>query len=146
MPSGLNLKLPPAGVRPLAALLVVVLAILLPVASCGDEEPVAISERTLRVRLDEYRVVPQNVRVHEGRLRIVATNVGRLTHNLKVVKQDEDDLEEQPVEIDGTRTAQPNESAAITFQHLAAGEYRMICSIANHDDLGQYGRLIVEKG
>jgi plastocyanin len=138
----------PSAVRPkpLFLLLLVVLAVLLPVASCSDEEPVAISDRTLRVRLDEYRITPQNARVREGRLRIVATNVGRLTHNLKVVKQDEDDLEEAPEEIDGTRTAQPNESAAITFEALPAGEYRMICTIANHDDLGQYGRLIVEKG
>ena len=112
---------------------------------CGDEEPVVVEDRTLRVRLDEFRVVPQNVKVKAGRLRIVATNVGRLTHNLIVVKQDEDDLEERPVEIDGTRTAQPGESAAVTFEDLPAGEYRMICSIANHDDLGQYGKLIAEK-
>jgi plastocyanin len=132
--------------KPIVMLLFVAAAVLLPVASCGEEDPVAIEERTLRVRLDEYRIVPQNVRVREGRLRIVATNVGRLTHNLEVVKQDEDDLEERPIEIDGTRTAQPNESAAVTLPHLPAGEYRMICSIANHDDLGQYGRLIVEEG
>ena len=127
---------------------IVLIAILLvaDVAACGDEDPVTVDGRTLRVRLDEYRIVPQNVRVKEGRLRIVATNVGRLTHNLKIVKQDEDDLEEAPIEIDGTRTAQPNESAAVTIEHLPAGEYRMICTIANHDDLGQYGRLIVEEG
>lgn len=122
----------------------VVVAALL--AGCGDEPPVEIDGRALRVRLDEYRITPQNVRVREGRLRIVATNVGRLTHNLKVVKQDEDDLEEAPTEISGTRTAQPNESEAVTIPNLPPGEYRMICSIANHDDLGQYGRLIVEKG
>lgn len=116
------------------------------VAACGDEEPVEVDGRTLRVRLDEYRIVPQNVRVNAGRLRIVATNQGRLTHNLEVVKQDEDDLEERPEEIEGTRTAQPNETTSVTIQDLPAGEYRMICSIANHDDLGQYGRLIVEEG
>jgi plastocyanin len=132
--------------KPILAVLAVVAAVVLPVASCGDEEPVEADGRELRVRLDEYRITPQNARVAEGRLRIVATNVGRLTHNLEVVKQDEDDLEERPVEIDGTRTAQPNESAAVTIEHLPAGEYRLICSIANHDDLGQYGKLIVEKG
>jgi plastocyanin len=88
------------------------------------------------------------VRVSAGRLRIVATNVGRLTHNVEVVKQDEDDLEERPVEIAGTRTAQPNESTSVTLERgqLPPGEYRLICSIANHDDLGQYGRLVVEEG
>jgi plastocyanin len=116
------------------------------VGGCGDEEPVEIDGRALHVRLDEYRIMPQNVRVKAGRLRIVATNVGRLTHNLKVVKQDEEDLEAPPTEVAGTRTAQPNESAAVTIDDLPPGEYRMICTIANHDDLGQYGKLIVEKG
>lgn len=120
------------------------LLLALPVAACADEEPVVIEGRTLQVRLDEYRIVPQNIRVKEGRLRIVARNVGRLTHNLIVTRQDEEDLEARPVEIEGTRTAQPGESTAVTIANLPAGEYRMICSIANHDDLGQYGRLIVE--
>ena len=147
MRAGDSTKLP-AGVnfRYVIAAALVALVVVADVAACGDEEPVEVEGRTLRVRLDEYRIVPQNLTVTEGRLRIVATNVGRLTHNLEVVKQDEDDLEERPVEIDGTRTAQPNESAAVTIERLPAGEYRMICSIGNHDDLGQYGRLIVEKG
>jgi plastocyanin len=135
----------PVRFKPVATVALLAVLATLPVAACDDEEPVAIEGRALQVRLDEYRIVPQNVRVREGRLRIVATNVGRLTHNLEVVKQDEEDLEERPIEIEGTRTAQPNESEAVTIEHLPAGEYRMICSIANHDDLGQYGRLIVEK-
>ena len=126
-------------------LILVPLAALALLAGCGDEEPVEVDGRTVRVRLDEYRITPQNVQVKEGRLRFVATNIGRLTHNLHVVKQDEDDLEEAPTEIDGTRTAQPNETETVTIDFLAAGEYRMICTIANHDDLGQYGKLIVEK-
>ena len=130
----------------LIPVVLVALFVVADVAACGDEDPVDVEGRTLKLRLDEFRIVPQNVRVKEGRLRIVATNQGRLTHNLKVVKQDEDDLEERPEEVDGTRTAQPNESAAVTIENLPAGEYRMICSIANHDDLGQYGRLIVEEG
>lgn len=136
----------PMDLKHIIPLVLIAIVLVADVAACGDEDPVAIDGRTLRLRLDEYRIVPQNVRVKEGRLRMVATNVGRLTHNLKVVQQDEEDLEEAPVEIDGTRTAQPNESAAVTLAHLPAGNYRMICSIGNHDDLGQYGRLIVEKG
>ena len=136
----------PVRFKPVAAVGLVALLGALPVAACSDEEPVAMEGRTLQVRLDEYRIVPQNVRVQEGRLRIVARNVGRLTHNLVVVRQDEEDLEERPVEIEGTRTAQPGESTSVTIGDLAAGEYRLICSIANHDDLGQYGKLIVEEG
>jgi plastocyanin len=113
-------------------------------SGCGDD-PVKVDGRELQIRLDEYRIDPQNVEVGEGRLRIVATNVGRLTHNLKVVKQDPDDLEALPEEIGGTRTAQPGETTTVTFDDLSAGTYRLVCTLGNHDDLGQYGKLIVKE-
>jgi plastocyanin len=131
--------------RPLLPL-VLASAGLLVLAGCGEDEPVEIEGRTLRLRLDEYRILPQDVRVDAGRLRIVATNVGRLTHNVKIVRQDEDDLEAPVQEIGGTRSTQPGESAAVTFEQLEPGEYRLACTIANHDDLGQYGTLVVERG
>ena len=113
---------------------------------CGDDEPVEIDGSTLRLRLDEYRIIPQDVRVDAGRLRIVATNIGRLTHNVKIVRKDEDDLEAPVAEIGGTRSTQPGESAAVTFENLEPGEYRLACTIGNHDDLGQYGTVVVARG
>jgi plastocyanin len=112
-------------------------------AGCGGDDPVTIEGRTLRLRLDEYRITPQDVRVDPGRLRIVGTNVGRLTHNVKIVRRDPSDLEAPVREIGGTRSTQPGESAAVTFENLEPGEYRLACTIGNHDDLGQYGTLIV---
>ena len=131
---------------PLRALLSAVLAsAVLALAGCGDEEPVRADGRELRVELDEFRVIPQNSVVSSGRLRIVATNVGRLPHNLKVVREDEEDREAPPTELGGTGTAQPGETATFTFANLDPGEYRVVCTITNHDDLGQYGDLIVEE-
>ena len=112
-------------------------------SGCGDDDPVRIEGRTLRVELEEYRIVPEDVTVSRGRLRIVATNVGRLTHNLKVVKEDPEDREAPHIELGGTGTAQPGETATFTFEDIKPGEYRMVCTITNHDDLGQYGELIV---
>ncbi len=122
----------------------VALGLLLVASGCGSE-PVEIEGNTLRLRLDEYRILPQDFRVERGRLRIVATNVGRLTHNVKIVRENPEDLEAPPMEIGGTRTAQPGESGRVTFEELEPGEYRLACTIANHDDLGQYGTLIVEE-
>jgi plastocyanin len=122
----------------------VALALALGLAGCGDE-PEEIEGRTLRLRLDEFRIIPQDVKVSPGRLRIVATNAGRLTHNVKIVRQDEDDLEAPVTEIGGTRTAQPGESPSVRIDDLEPGEYRLACTIANHDDLGQYGTLVVEE-
>ena len=121
------------------------LALALVLPGCGGGEPQEVDGRTLRLRLDEYRILPQDVQVSAGRLRIVATNVGRLTHNVKIVKEDPTDLEAPVEEVGGTRSTQPGESAAVTFDELEAGEYRLACTIANHDDLGQYGSLVVRK-
>jgi plastocyanin len=123
--------------------LLAALAAALALSGCGGDESVAVDGRTLRLRLDEYRIQPQDVRVEAGRLRIVATNVGRLTHNVKIVKEDKTDLEAPVKEVGGTRSTQPGESAAVTFEDLEPGEYRLACTIANHDDLGQYGSLVV---
>ncbi len=127
------------------ALLAALLPAALAGAGCGDGDPVRVEGRTLHVRLEEFRIVPEDVSVAPGRLRIVATNVGRLTHNLKVVKEDEEDREAPPTDLGGTGTAQPGETATFTFNDLQPGEYRMVCTITNHDDLGQYGELFVRE-
>ena len=129
----------------LRALIPFVLALALGTSGCGGDDPVAVDGSTLRLRLDEYRILPQDVTVKAGRLRIVATNVGRLTHNVKIVKQDPSDLEAPPEEVGGTRSTQPGESESFTFKDLEPGDYRLACTIANHDDLGQYGSLVVTK-
>jgi hypothetical protein len=128
-----------------AALATALLLLLIALAGCGDEDPVRVEGDELRVELDEFRVLPQNSVVTAPRLRIVATNIGRLPHNLKVVQEDEEDREAPPTEIGGTGTAQPGETATFTFEDLEPGEYRVVCTITNHDDLGQYGDLIVEE-
>ena len=121
-----------------------VAAALVLAAGCGAE-PVGVEGRTLSIELDEYRLMPQDVRVKAGRLSIVATNTGRLTHNVRIVKEDPEDSEAPVTEIDGTRTAQPGESTRVTIENLRPGTYRLACTIANHDDLGQYGELVVER-
>jgi plastocyanin len=91
--------------------------------------------------MEEYKLIPQDVRARAGRLRIVAFNAGRQTHNVKVVKEAEDS-EDAPLEIGGAKTAQPGATETATVR-LRPGTYRIVCTIANHDDLGQYGELEV---
>lgn len=131
--------------RAMSVRAVLLAALALTLAGCGEDDPVRIDGRELRVELDEFRIMPEDVSVAPGRLRIVAVNVGRLTHNLHVVKEDEEDREAPPTDLGGTGTAQPGETATFTFQDLDPGEYRIVCTITNHDDLGQYGELIVRE-
>ena len=113
-------------------------------AGCGSDPPyVAAGGRTVDLRLDEYRVLPQRVTVPAGRIRIVARNTGRLTHNVAVVQFDRPLGEDEEKQYARTPTAHPGEVVR-TAVTLRPGKYRLVCTIANHDNLGQYGELKVE--
>ena len=111
---------------------------------CGEKKGYRFGlDRTVPVRLTEYKITPQNIVVKAGRIHLIARNDGRLTHNLVV----EDRIQEVGVEphIYGrTRTLHPGEigTELVPFR-LAPGRYRLTCTISNHDDLGQYGELLV---
>jgi uncharacterized cupredoxin-like copper-binding protein len=114
-------------------------------AGCGGDEPyVPAAGRTVSLRLDEYRVMPQRVTVPAGRVRIVGRNVGRLTHNVAVVQFDRPLGEEEERQYGRTRTAHPGQRVQTTVA-LKPGKYRIVCTIANHDNLGQYGELKVHR-
>jgi uncharacterized cupredoxin-like copper-binding protein len=111
----------------------------------GGPSFVSRDDGVLRVTLDEYRLRPENLTVPAGRVRLIAVNRGRLTHNLAIQTWDPKPREE-PTTYGRTDTLQPGasgrERSAIT---LKPGTYRLVCTISGHDDLGQYGELVVEK-
>ncbi len=125
---------------PLAAVLAALAAAL---GGCGDDEVFRTDRPILRIALDEYRIVPQNVVVKQGRMKFVVRNTGRLTHNLVV--QIPKGPDGKPVEIARVGTMQPGESGEPIKVTLLRSEYRLVCTIANHDDLGQYGKLEVQE-
>ena len=99
--------------------------------------------RRVEVRLDEYRVLPEHIQVIAGRITFVAHDTGRLTHNLVVVQFKRplgDEVEKQYGQP--TKTLFPGETGQTTVD-LEPGKYRLVCTIANHDNLGQYGELKV---
>ena len=127
-----------------ATLLAVLTAGAAAVAGCGDDPPyVAAGGHVVRLRLDEYRVLPQRVTVPAGRIEIVARDTGRLTHNVAVVQFDRPLGEDEEKQYGRTPTAHPGETVR-TAVTLRPGKYRLVCTIANHDNLGQYGELKVE--
>jgi uncharacterized cupredoxin-like copper-binding protein len=99
----------------------------------------------LRITLDEYRVRPENFVVKAGRVHLIVRDTGRLTHNLAVQAIDRAEGE-QPKEYGRTDTLHPGETGSERAPLiLKPGKYRLTCTIGNHDDLGQYGELKVEK-
>lgn len=126
------------------ALLIAVCALALALTGCGGGGTDHVRGGRLELRLDEYRITPQDVRVSEGPLEITAVDDGVLTHNVKIESVDRTDAQGDPIVVGGTDTAHPGETVRATVQ-LTPGRYRMVCTIANHEDLGQYGTLVVTK-
>lgn len=115
-------------------------------AGCGDDETLRIDRPIVRFELDEYRIAPQDVTVRPGRLKIEARNVGRAPHNLVVQTEEEVDGETEWVDVPGAKlkTIRPGRRGIPVKTTLKPGTYRIVCTIANHDDLGQYGEMHVE--
>lgn len=123
---------------------VVLAALVALLAGCGGAEPTRETEPLVRVTLDEYAITPQDITVPSGRVQIVARNVGRLTHNLQIDRPRKDP-DDQIRSVGQTPTAQPGTTVTTTVT-LKPGTYVMRCSLANHDDLGMTGTLVVRKG
>ena len=121
----------------LAALCAVVPA----VAGCGGDKPLPVLNRTIGLKLDEYRIRPQSVSAPAGDLRLIVRNQGRLTHNV-AIETIPKDPEDKPTVLFRTDTVHPGDRAE-THVDLKRGHYRLICLIANHSYLGQFGTLVV---
>lgn len=114
--------------------------------ACGGEpDPVTDRDAVLRLTLTEYRIEPQVIRVRPGRIRIIARNEGRLAHNVRVRSLDRERGEEVEEFGEFSPTAFPG--GRITGDvTLPPGKFELVCTIGNHDDLGQTGTLIVGDG
>lgn len=110
---------------------------------CGDPEPVAVENRTIGLRLDEYRIMPRAVAAPAGQLRLIMRNLGILTHNVRVETVRPVGSDEPAEIIATTETVHEGERTEVTFD-IQPGTYRLVCTIGNHDDLGQVAELVVE--
>jgi plastocyanin len=119
---------------PLACAIAVLAAALL-ITGCGGAEPVARAQNgRVGVRLDEYLIEPQDVSVPAGRVTFDVVDHGRLRHSFRLWGAGG-----EPVAV---KSLFPGDSATRTAV-LAPGEYRMVCTIMNHAELGMTGRLVV---
>jgi plastocyanin len=129
----------------LCLLAIVGAALLAP--GCGGDDAVRVTGGIVRLDVDEYRIVPDKVSVPPGKVKILIHDTGLLTHNVHIEDTSERDAQGNPLDLGGTPTAHPGTGPttreAVTLD-LEPGTYRMVCTIANHEVLGQYGTLIVK--
>jgi uncharacterized cupredoxin-like copper-binding protein len=102
---------------------------------CGGSGPtVQARGQRLAIELDDFMIRPQNVRADAGELTFEVTNQGRLGHNFRLRDGGRDVVE--------VTTLLPGKSATATAT-LKRGSYKMVCTVANHEQLGMTGRLVV---
>ena len=110
------------------------------VAACGDDDDsgrtvTAPANAKLRVVAAEYSFDPAAIQLRgAGTLTVTLRNDGSLAHNLKLFRGDE--------EIGGTPTllAGRSESVRLNLEH---GNYRMVCTVGDHEQLGMRGTVEV---
>ena len=105
------------------------------VIGCGGEEPTAVvRNNSVEITLDDFLIAPQNLTAEPGRVTFRVVNRGRLRHSFRLWGADR-----PPVEIE---TILPGDET-VRAGELAPGEYRMVCTVSNHAELGMTGRLVV---
>lgn len=105
----------------------------------GDDAPtrtvkVGVGE-PVRVTAKEYSFDPGGLVVNgAGTLRITLDNRGSLAHNIKVLDDER--------EIGGTESFPGGEQRSATVR-VRAGEYRLVCTVGDHEEQGMVGTLEV---
>jgi hypothetical protein len=102
-------------------------------AGCGHTATVG-SDRTLKLALTEYQVVPEKVSLSTGELTIIVHNVGKLVHNLVVMQGDQRIAETQPI--------WPGTVGELSVA-LPPGRYTLSSTLFSDQALGEYGTLTV---
>jgi plastocyanin len=107
-------------------------------AACGGSGA-AVKEPSGRfaVTLDDYLIRPETVHVPGGGipLTVTVTNRGRLGHTFRIRAKTRNVL--------ALTTLEPGETRKSKTFRLKRGTYTMYCVLANHEELGMYGTLVV---
>lgn len=123
-----------AAPLPRAHLLPLLAAALL-LGGCRDAaEPVVATDGTISVQQRDYRFEPESIRSSSRRVRIEVLNRGRLPHAMRLRLRGRERL--------SVPTVLPGRRGSVSAR-LEPGSYRMVCPIANHEELGMYGVLVV---
>jgi hypothetical protein len=134
--------------RPLTLLCLAALVL----AGCGERASVErVRDGRAEITLDDFMIEPQTLRAEaaperrdqrraavggrRGRITFHVRNEGRIGHNFRV----RGEHNREWVQI---TTLLPGETRSETVR-LPPGDYRTFCSVANHEELGMWGTLVV---
>ena len=106
---------------------------------------------TLTVRMTEFAFDPKNAVAKAGTVTISAPNVGKVVHELVVLKTNADpaklpmdgDEVDESTNVGEIPDVEPGATKKVTLK-LAAGKYAMVCALPGHYQGGMYGSLTVK--
>ena len=118
-------------------LIVLVLAVTIAsgAAGCSDDgAPARVRDARVTLTLDDFSIAPQRLRARAGEVAFRAVNRGAIGHTLRVKRGDR--------EVVAIKTLLPGASGSGSAR-LERGEYKLVCILGNHEELGMYGTLTV---
>lgn len=118
-------------------LIVLVLAVTIASGGAGcsdDSAPTRVRDARVTLTLDDFSIAPQRLRARPGEIAFGAVNRGAIGHTLRVKRGDR--------EVVAIKTLLPGASGSGSAR-LERGEYKLVCILGNHEELGMYGTLTV---
>ena len=113
----------------------VLLLALAVLAGCADDAaPTLVRDGRVSLTLDDFSITPQRLRARAGEVAFRAVNRGAIGHTLRVKRGDR--------EVVAIKTLLPGASGSGSAR-LERGEYKLVCILGNHEELGMYGTLSV---
>jgi hypothetical protein len=102
----------------------------------GGTDAVRDADGVVEIALTDFRLKPQVIRAPRDSLTVVVRNEGRLAHALRIRGASE-------VVRLKVSTLLPGEEAARVGVTLKRGQWRLYCPLANHEELGMHGTLVI---
>lgn len=104
--------------------------------ACGSKSDSAANLPTVEITLDDYMLMPHELKAPAGKVKIHVLNKGETPHNFTIKKlKGEGALEHSP-------DLKKGESVDLTVT-LEKGTYDTLCSLPGHASLGMTGLLVV---
>jgi hypothetical protein len=97
----------------------------------------------VRVTLTDFRIYPAVMTVSAGRIKIRACNTGIVPHNARV-EETYTQANGSAISLGGSPVAVPGK-CVVSLQKLTlgAGTYKIVDTVSNHNDLGDFATLTV---
>ena len=119
------------------ALVAAALTVALAAAASGcadDSAPTRARDGRVDVTLDDFLIRPQRIRARPGRLEFRVSNEGKVAHAFRVLRGAR--------EVVAVKTLRPGATGRGSGA-FTRGDYKMVCILGNHEELGMYGTLAV---